>query len=1285
MKTFSLQNIKSEEFQTISSEEIKKLFLEGTKEAKEKIFKSNIPLVKYVLGEFSQKITNQNYEDMFQEALVGLLKAIKEFNLDYNVEFSTYAVPMIKGEIQRYLRDKSYLIKPSRKATYLKYRVALLIDAYEKKYGKQISTKMLSTLLNTSESEIAQAISSNDILSFDVNMNSSSLSADNKCGLENLISYDYDDMSLVETKLVVEKVLNKYPNERKEAIIQYYTGFITQTELAEKLSLSQAQVSRILRGFKRELLKELEYNPMYVEENSKIKRVKQTIYDKISFYDKKMIDETIDEIFTDDEKEILFCFYPKSIKELKKTIQSENIKWKAYILIEKLVEKMALKVIENGENMERENKTKRKNNYNIEDDFVGYSKESVLSIINVLPQKKKEIMEYLYGVNGKSQISIKEIAEVLNLNYSNVYQAAVNTKKFVIDILSGKKTLKLQKGTKINQDKKDNFFNEFEGYTKEEVLKAIDELSCKNKLIIECYYGLNGKEKKSIDEIAASTGIKSSSMYTTNYNIKKQIKGILNGEKKLKLQKENKYVNKKTKSINFKEMLDSLDECALDLIISNLSEKQIIAFKDYYYNKLTIEEIALKLNITVNTTKNYISMCQSEIKKYLKQISEEKNEEANKQLENKKITITKKEIKKEKCINDIGEIYDLIKDNNKEILNTKYILNNSRFLVVSKTVSKCKLSNADVFFGNIYEKGSITKKCYVYRITEIDKDNNIIDEKILVRDTNIKKFYNCVKKDENGRYDFTNIENDEIVCYEITDEKEIENFEEKKTDIKNESLNSYINNLFKQAAELQNGTPFQLTESLEIYKKLLNMTQDNYLLYCANYNIASIYQKRGKLQLAEKYYKETLKYNSDYNVLCELGENYIIQERYEEALKTFSECGKVDYKKNYHKSKIALCYHFLGKDDMAFSLLNESIDKNEKDYDAFYTKALIFFDSGNYLECLEELKNIEGNKITPNILRKMSLEGKALYLLGKKDEAIKEFDFMVAQDIEHNSSYNIRRIGLFFHELGEKDLAYKYYLQVPRFEKWVSLTREEINDHFIKHKQELDLDDMHSVFNEDITIEELDKLISNIEKTDVRILYDVYQIKWPNIGYMNPSGEKIDLDYISIFTLPFTKKIMMAYPDFELKNKCSKPMSIDEIRKQNNSITEENESEEQIINKDNLYYVDKDDFDKKTKANKSYNDFHYEVFKQNKDSVRLLINNLTDSKTQVLLLLALGYVDDKMYTIEELSEMFKVDSNIITKYLNSGLDMITKFASNILNSTGELSKKLMINKRNVNR
>lgn len=212
---------------------------DGDKEAREELVEKNIGLVWCVVKRFYGR--GADPEDLFQIGSIGLLKAIDKFDLSYEVQFSTYAVPMISGEIRRFLRDDG-MIKVSRSLKALSYKSLQMREKMTRSLGREPTMKELAEALQVGQEEIVQAMESA------TEVESIYKPIHQKEGSEILLMDKLEEKEQQEEKVIDRIVLKEMletlePEERKIIFLRYFAGK-TQSEVGKKLGMSQVQVSR---------------------------------------------------------------------------------------------------------------------------------------------------------------------------------------------------------------------------------------------------------------------------------------------------------------------------------------------------------------------------------------------------------------------------------------------------------------------------------------------------------------------------------------------------------------------------------------------------------------------------------------------------------------------------------------------------------------------------------------------------------------------------------------------------------------------------------------------------------------------------------------------------------------------------------------------------------------------------------------------------------------------------------------------------------------------------------
>lgn len=243
IKKVEISGVNTSKLPALSNEEKNELLIKiknGDMSAREEFINGNLRLVLSVIQRFYNR--GENADDLFQIGCVGLIKAIDNFDLNQNVQFSTYAVPMIIGEIRRYLRDNNQ-IRVSRSIRDLAYKVLQVKERVVRQTGKEPSIEEIAKELGVEREEIAMSLDAiQDPLSLQEPIY--------KDGTENLYVMDQvkDNKNIDEKwveNLTIAQALKKLNSREKEIIARRFFDGRTQMEVAEEIGISQAQVSRL--------------------------------------------------------------------------------------------------------------------------------------------------------------------------------------------------------------------------------------------------------------------------------------------------------------------------------------------------------------------------------------------------------------------------------------------------------------------------------------------------------------------------------------------------------------------------------------------------------------------------------------------------------------------------------------------------------------------------------------------------------------------------------------------------------------------------------------------------------------------------------------------------------------------------------------------------------------------------------------------------------------------------------------------------------------------------------
>ena len=238
----------------LDNEQILKLVKEaqeGRQEAKTKLLEENSPLIKSVIKRFKDK--GIEYDDLYQIGCIGFLKAIKNFNPEFNVKFSTYVVPMVIGEIKRFMRDDG-AIKVSRALKTLNMQINKYIEKYYQKNFRKPSIEELAKEFQVEEQDIIMAM---DSAKMPVSIYTPLEEENESMSLIDRIEPEEDCNEKMLDDIALKEVVKKLDTRDKKIILLRYYYDKTQSEIAKELNISQVQVSRLENKILENLKKKL--------------------------------------------------------------------------------------------------------------------------------------------------------------------------------------------------------------------------------------------------------------------------------------------------------------------------------------------------------------------------------------------------------------------------------------------------------------------------------------------------------------------------------------------------------------------------------------------------------------------------------------------------------------------------------------------------------------------------------------------------------------------------------------------------------------------------------------------------------------------------------------------------------------------------------------------------------------------------------------------------------------------------------------------------------------------
>jgi RNA polymerase sporulation-specific sigma factor len=236
---FSETEINNKNGQENTLELIKKC-QDGDKDAKDLLVKANIGLVAVIVKKFLNR--GYEYEDLFQIGCIGLIKALKNFDASFNVKFSTYAVPMIMGEIKRFIRDDGP-IKVSRNMKETAKKIKVVKEKLTKSKGREATIDEIAEELSITSEDVIfslESLNAPEYLYDTIHQDDGS-----PVLLIDKISEEKDYGTDVVDKVALKELISNLDAKSRQIIILRYFKDMTQNQIAEMLGISQVQVSRI--------------------------------------------------------------------------------------------------------------------------------------------------------------------------------------------------------------------------------------------------------------------------------------------------------------------------------------------------------------------------------------------------------------------------------------------------------------------------------------------------------------------------------------------------------------------------------------------------------------------------------------------------------------------------------------------------------------------------------------------------------------------------------------------------------------------------------------------------------------------------------------------------------------------------------------------------------------------------------------------------------------------------------------------------------------------------------
>lgn len=238
-----ISGVNTSDIKVLSNKEMNALFCRlksGDITVKEELVNGNLKLVLSILKKFSNR--TDNMDDLFQIGCIGLIKSIDNFDLSHQVKFSTYAVPMILGEIKRYLRDNNSL-RISRSIKDIAYKSLRIKEEFTTINGIEPTNKEVADMLGIEEIDVILAIES---LKEPVSMNEPIYNdGGDTIYLSDQLEDKSDNINSWDINIYLKDAIEQLQQKEKKILIDRYLMGKTQVEISEEIGISQAQVSRL--------------------------------------------------------------------------------------------------------------------------------------------------------------------------------------------------------------------------------------------------------------------------------------------------------------------------------------------------------------------------------------------------------------------------------------------------------------------------------------------------------------------------------------------------------------------------------------------------------------------------------------------------------------------------------------------------------------------------------------------------------------------------------------------------------------------------------------------------------------------------------------------------------------------------------------------------------------------------------------------------------------------------------------------------------------------------------
>ena len=218
---------------------------EGDMDAREKLVMSHLNLVRFIANKFKNR--GEPIDDLIQVGYLGLLKAIDRFDPSRGLEFTTFATPTIMGEIKRHFRDKGWSVRVPRRLQELSAKVNQASDTLTSQLQRSPTIAEIADYLDATVDEVLEAMESSSAYSSVSLEAPSGADDDDTPSVIDRYATEDSDLAFTDDRIIIEEALASFSPRERDVIEMRFLKGMTQIEIAEKLGISQVQVSRLLR------------------------------------------------------------------------------------------------------------------------------------------------------------------------------------------------------------------------------------------------------------------------------------------------------------------------------------------------------------------------------------------------------------------------------------------------------------------------------------------------------------------------------------------------------------------------------------------------------------------------------------------------------------------------------------------------------------------------------------------------------------------------------------------------------------------------------------------------------------------------------------------------------------------------------------------------------------------------------------------------------------------------------------------------------------------------------